>query len=176
MNSDVSLDLVWGRHLCSESPPQQQCVTEDLFYILHSDVHRGHLWISTYLGEMLGGSLCLARDGRFRTALHVLTASGQTSQPSKCCIQLGAVNGFWCVQPTNIAEESAHSESVSLVMSKSTVAEESLVRWLTAWLFRAVKSMRLFLLTRCLPSFPSPLTQHSCSKLLRYFFWKFQQK
>lgn len=91
---------------------------------------------------MLGGSLCLARDGGFPTALHVLTASGQTSQPSKCCIQSGAVNGLWRAQPTNTAEESARSESVSLVISKSTVAEESLVQWLTALLFRAVKSMR----------------------------------
>lgn len=88
---------------------------------------------------MLGGSLCLARDGGFPTTLHVLTVSGQMSQPSKRCIQSGAVNSFWHVQPTNIAEESVHSESASLVIPKSTVAEKSLVQWLTALLFRAVK-------------------------------------
>ena len=79
---------------------------------------------------MLGGSLCLAKDGDFPTTPHVLTASGQTAQPDECCIQSGAASSFWRAQPTNTAEESAQSESVSPAIPKSTVAEESLVQQL----------------------------------------------
>lgn len=133
MSSDISLDLVWERSLCSES------------------LLRSHVWWKTcfrFCTTMFSESAPTCED------LFPLQRMEISQQPCMSWQHLAALHSpmsvvsslvQWTASDVCSSEAPrAHSESGSPVIPKSSVAEESLVQWITALFSRTVESMRLF--------------------------------
>lgn len=143
MSSCTSLDFVRGRSLCSESPLTSNAWWKTYF----------RLCTVMFMGSISESASTLMMCWHDLFALQRMEVSQQLSMswqwlprlhsPVRIASSLVQCS-FWCAQPTSVAEVSAHSESVFLVIPKSRDTEESPIQWLTALIFRNVKSIRLF--------------------------------